>query len=321
MSINELSMREATLYATTKPIQPISISKLLGIEAGAIHLREKPFTFSIIIYNMALLVSPAPYKGTNREKAIEELIKRIAASRPDVVGLCEVFADGEREKIRTDLSGHYPDYREGPDEADLDSDGGLLILSKHRINKSHQIIFRQCAGADCWANKGVIHIQIQPAGSPMPLDIFFSHTQNIAENGGKAALYSQLTKIGNMVTAFADFHTPTFIMGDLNIPAGNLANYQTLIKNLGNPIDLWITKHPGTDGFTFARSNFYEDPDDSPDINGQQRLDYILMKSGQNYIPVPKQIDILKWSQGGRQISDHFGLRVEFEQLLEAKVS
>ena len=74
--------------------------------------------------NMGLLVFPGEYLGTNREGAVAEIISRITAISPDIVGLCEVFADGERETIRTLVQQFYPYFQEGPDEDDLESDGG-----------------------------------------------------------------------------------------------------------------------------------------------------------------------------------------------------
>jgi len=266
--------------------------------------------------NMALLVYPGNYLGANREGAVAEIISQIKARSPDVVGLCEVFADDERKTIRTKVKQIYPHFEEGPDEDDLDSDGGLLLLSKHPILQHHQIIYRDCAGADCFANKGVIHIRVQPPSSPMPYDIFFSHTQNIEEDGGKKALYAQLTRMNGMIQDYADPNIPTLIMGDLNIPGEVPEHYNQLIKRLGIPVDLWIVAGNTTEGFTFTSdNNFYEDDDDNPHQN--QRLDFMLMKAGLRFIPIMRNIEILKFNNNGRSISDHFGLRADFKQLVQ----
>ena len=69
-------------------------------------------------------------------------------------------------------------------------------------------------------------------------------------------------------------------------------------------------------GFTFTMgNNFYEDPRKNPDHNS--RLDYILLKPGCSFLPVLKDIEILKWTHSGRNISDHFGLHATFEQGLQ----
>lgn len=314
-----LSLNETLRFAGGDRGSSRSLRQVLNYDRGSLRLQATGFPLSAMCYNMGLMVSPAPYKGTNRSGAISELINRIAANPPDIVGLCEVFADGERDRIRSRLSHIYAYHREGPDEADLESDGGLLLLSKYQFLSQHSSIYRQCAGWDCLANKGVIHIRVHPSQSPTPCDIFFTHTQNIEESGGRNALYRQMTHLGHMAQAYSDPHIPALIMGDLNIPARNTNDYGQMIDRLGKPVDLWATKYPGNAGSTFASdNNFYADAADQPNTN--DRLDYILLESGTRFIPIPTKLEILKWQHNGRQISDHYGLLAQFEQLLDVGV-
>ena len=54
----------------------------------------------------------------------------------------------------------------------------------------------------------------------MDWDIFYSHTQDIEPSGGRNALYSQLSKLGDMIRNKTNFvNNPAIVMGDLNIPA------------------------------------------------------------------------------------------------------
>ena len=316
MAGNNHSIRGMSYSLGKRPGDAFSVREILGQDRARLRLRARPFSFSILTYNMALLVAPASYNGTDRSGALAELIARVNAVRPDIVGLCEVFADGERDYIRAQLAAVYPYYREGPDEADLESDGGLLLLSKWPIRTSHSSIFRQCAGNDCYANKGVIFLSVQPTGSPTPCNIFFSHTQDIEQPGGESALYAQLTHIGHMVQAFADPATPTLIMGDLNIPAEVDTNYDQLRQRLGLPVDLWLIDHPRGSGTTFeVDNNFYDDSDDAPSHNS--RLDYIFLRPGSDFVPLLKVIEIHKWAHNGQQISDHYGLQATFDGLIE----
>jgi endonuclease/exonuclease/phosphatase family metal-dependent hydrolase len=312
-----VTIPQLSRHTSNQPTVPLSLRQMLRLEKANLRLQIKQFFFSLMTQNMGLLVAPGDYLGTDREGAVNEIIARIKVISPDVVGLCEVFADGERETIRTDVKNIYPHSHEGPDEGDIESDGGLLVLSKHPILQGHQIIYRDCAGDDCFANKGVIHIRVQPPGSPMPYDIFYSHTQNIEEDGGKEALYAQLTTMNNMIQIFADPNIPSLVMGDLNIPGEVPEHYNQLISRLGKPVDFWtVAGNTPASGFTFvADNNFYEDDDDNPHEN--QRLDYILMKAGLKFIPILKSIEILKLTHKGRFISDHFGLHAQFEQLVQ----
>lgn len=317
LSNDSVTIRQLYQHTSNHTQQSVTLRQILRLEEGNLRLRVVKAPFSLMIQNMGLLVFPAPYLGRNRLVAVGGIIARIRDISPDIVGLCEVFADGERELIRTSVSQIYPHFREGPDEADLESDGGLLLLSKHEILESHQLIYRECAGADCLANKGVIHIRVKPQGSPTPYDIFFTHAQNIEEDGGKEVLYQQLDHIHRMIQDHADPKIPTLIIGDLNIPGELPEHYHQLLNRLGNPVDFWtVAGNSAASGFTFASdNNFYEDDDDNPHQN--HRLDYVLMKAGLGFIPILKNIDILQIALGGHFISDHFGLFLQIEQLVQ----
>jgi endonuclease/exonuclease/phosphatase family metal-dependent hydrolase len=266
---------------------------------------------------MGLLVAPGPYLGTDREGAIAEIIARIRSLSPDVVGLCEVFSDGERETIRAGVGPTHPHFLEGPDEADLESDGGRLLLSKHPIIKDGQIIYRDCAGNDCYANKGALHMRVQPPGSPIPYDVFYSHNQDIDPDGGTEALYAQMTSIDAMIRRDADPSAPNIVMGDMNIPGEVPGHYDQMIERLGWPIDAWVIGgDTQSGGFTFAAANnFYEDAEDNPRQN--RRLDYVLMRAGRRFVPIVASAEVARFTRGGRFISDHFGLHVRFEQAVE----
>ncbi len=317
-----LSIRELTQSAGYLTTPSFKLRQTLGILKGSIRLSPRKFSFSLITYNMALIVAPGSYKGTQRRGVIKELIRQINLTRADIVGLCEVFDNDEREYIQRKCFETHPYYREGPDEDDFESDGGLLLMSKHPIISFHQSIYRQCAGDDCWANKGVIHIRVRAEQWPMPIDVFFSHAQDFGRIGEyREELYAQLIQLGYFVQAHGAPHTPTFIFGDLNIPASGKQAYNQLLQRLGKPMDAWPTKYPSNKGHTNIReNNFYENPkEDGPRINN--RLDYVLMKVGLTLIPGLKDIQILKWAHRGRQISDHFGLHAQFEKLVEISVN
>src|SRR5262245_58445897 len=267
-------------------------------------------------HNMALLVAPGDYLGTDRDGAIAQIVTEIRNLRPDVVGLCEVFADGEREHIRNELVSLYPSSVEGPDEDDLESDGGLLVLSRHPFLQTHDMIYRDCAGVDCFANKGAIHVRVQPPGSPTAYDIYDSHTQNIEESGGEEALYAQLTKLGQMTNTQSDPAIPTIVLGDLNIPAKVQRHYAQLLTRLDAPVDFWVVAGNSAEtGETVLRdSNFYDDGDDRP--SHDERLDYILMRRGRRFIPILEKIEIMQFRRNGRFISDHFGLHARIDRLV-----
>jgi endonuclease/exonuclease/phosphatase family metal-dependent hydrolase len=311
------SIREIARHIEPYPPAPSNLRRILRQPNVSLRLHIQTAPFSVMCHNMGLMVFPAPYLGTDREGAIDEIIVQIQRLSPDVAGLCEVFDNDERENIFNRLKHIYPHFQEGPDEADLDSDGGLLLLSKHPFIQSHSIVYEGAVGADWFANKGVIHIRVKSPSCPMTYDIFFTHAQNIAEDGGREALYWELTQMDNMIQQYADPNTPTLIMGDINIPGENPEYYSILLNRLRKPVDFWVVNgNEENSGLTFVSdNNFYKDNDDNPHLN--QRLDYVLMKSGIRFIPILKNIEILKFMRQGRFISDHFGLYAQIETLVK----
>jgi endonuclease/exonuclease/phosphatase family metal-dependent hydrolase len=312
------------------PPDDIVLSDLLGLHGNAtISVRAAPF--SLMTQNMALVVFPAGYVGTNRDGALAEIISQIRSLVPDVVGLCEVFSDGERDHLVAKLKDIYPHFADATDSEDMDSDGGQLVLSKAPISQVHHLVFEAGVGDDAWANKGVIHIRVHPPDSPSAFDVFYSHTQSTysrdlrtADEDHREALLTQLLEMRAFIQIHSDRAIPAFIMGDLNI-AGNVPeDLDQLITRLGDPVDLWLSAgNTPASGFTIDQpqadkaTNFYEDDDDND--HEKQRLDYILMKAGSKFIPIVRSIEVKKFRHSGRFISDHFGLHARFEELVEVQ--
>ena len=325
-----ISVREIVRHIPKQTPSSFHVRERFGKPQGTLRLSAAPFQLSILCYNLALLPWPAEYLGTNRDGAIAEVIARIKGDPPDVVGLCEVFVDDEREHIRESLASLYPFSLSGPDLANPKQDGGLLLMSRLSMVDSHSVVYDSgCAGSDCLANKGFLHMRLAHPSSAVSLDVFFSHTQDLSAfpapgepgppSDPREVLYSQLRSLFVASTLFSDpAGSHRFFFGDLNIPGEKPAHYGELIQRLDGPTDLWVAQgNPPASGFTNTQdNNFYQDPSDAPDASS--RLDYILMKPGPGAIPVAENVDILKFSRSGRDISDHFGLRARFE--LEARV-
>jgi hypothetical protein len=284
MSETFVALRHLLRHIHVQLAAALSVRNVLGHLGRSLHLKVRRAPFSILIQNMGLLVFPAPYLGGDREGALNELIARINILSPDVVGICEIFANDERKLVRLALKDAYPFSREGPDESDKESDGGLLLLSKHQFLEAHDLIYRNCAGSDCWANKGVLHIRIEPPACPMP---------------------------------YANQNAPSIVMGDLNIPGEILQHYEEMLSRLSGFVDLWtVTPNPEEAGLTFvADNNFYEKDSDNPRAN--HRLDYILLKSGRHFLPIVTSIEVMRFERNARFISDHFGLRAKFGNIIQ----
>lgn len=297
-------------------LRPFSLRDLLRRPSGPLQLSVAATNISVLSQNMALLVCPGNYLGTDRDGAITEICTRIRALSPDVVGLCEVFSDGERNRIRRAVADLYPHFQEGPDEADLESDGGLLVLSKHPVLETASFIYRDCDGHDCFANKGMIHMRVKAPEWASALDVFYTHAQDISTGNGTATLYAQLTKMHEFMLQRRDPTLPAVIMGDINIPAEDPRHYGQLLTTLAGVRDCWtIAGNAAASGATSIRdSNFYDDSDDRPDRD--QRLDYVLIRAGARAVPIVSGVEIHRFARNGRLISDHLAVRAMFDGMV-----
>jgi endonuclease/exonuclease/phosphatase family metal-dependent hydrolase len=315
MAKTTLSLKELANHSSANPADARSLRGILRRPTRPVTLSVQLMPFSVLTHNMALLVAPGHYLGIDRAGAIASIISQIRAFSPDVVGLCEVFSDGERRTIINALGDIYPARLEGPDEDDLESDGGLLLMTKHPVFDINFHIFRDCDGNDCFANKGILHMRLRQAQWPVSVDVFYSHMQDISTDEGEDTLFAQLDKMNQFVNQHRNFAMPMIIMGDLNIPGNDPRLYAQLLNRLQGPRDCWTLAGNRPDsGFTVTtNSNFYADVDDRPAQN--QRLDYVLLKPGQNGVPILNQISVLEFLRNGAFISDHFGLHASFEKL------
>ncbi|HEX6183274.1 MAG TPA: endonuclease/exonuclease/phosphatase family protein [Pyrinomonadaceae bacterium] len=311
---SQVTVRKLARHLVHQPPSAFTLRGLLGAKKGKLSLSAEKVRFSLMTQNMGLLTWPGVYLGTDRPGAVKELVARINALSPDVVGLCEVFADDEIAQIKVGILFTHPYRSYKLAESSVFSDGGCWVFSKHKILKENHHVFANYVGDDKYADKGVVHIRIQPPGALRPLEIFYSHNQNIEEVGGKNALYAQLVEMAGFIKKVADPNNPIFIMGDLNVPGEVPKHYEQMIIRLLGPVDFWLVS--GGDpakGFTFvADNNFYANPAKNPKLN--RRVDYILMRAPKTFVPMLKSIDILKFKLGGRDLSDHFGLHAQFEQ-------
>ena len=209
---------------------------------------DSPLTF--YCQNMALLGSDLAdalllntvvgYKGTDRDGCIRAVIEYISSTLPDIVGLSEVFLDDEREAIYDSLRATHPYRHQGPAEADLDEDGGLLLLSRHKILIEDSTIYRATRNRDDRSDKGALYIRVQPAGHPTPCDIFLSHLQNpnegaflgLGPSNSLDVVERQLTALGEFMAGNRTEYYPAFLLGDLNTDARDPDRYSDMMWRL-----------------------------------------------------------------------------------------
>ncbi|WP_299843999.1 RICIN domain-containing protein [uncultured Roseovarius sp.] len=220
---------------------------------------------SVYFQNMALLVFPGSYSGLDRDGAINHLIAKLRREKFDIVGLAEVFSDGERDKIADSLRDIYTrgNRVDGPDRAgDPRSDGGLLLLSRHPIISRNSLIFPNVfhtedfpaigtpQGDDFWALKGILHARVSIPRHPVTYDFFVTHLQNDDAGGPDAAIGITLNQAG-LVEQFVKENTApgnvALMMGDFNLDALNPSIAFLRRQKMRLSEDLWPScgRHEG----------------------------------------------------------------------------
>lgn len=285
------------------------------------------------------------YKGSERERALRALIEVLRSGAFDVVGLCEMWHRPDRERILRELGMLYPHHLQGPDEPDLERfDGGLLLLSRHRIVASNHTVFRHAVGEDGFANKGALHARIHPSGHACAIDVFVTHTQGPAPAIGKAAdarraIRQQLRHLAAFIHACRDPRAPALLAGDLNVDAIHLPDeYAFLVAQLNGPTpgieeaaeDLrpraaalapgGVAHDDATSESEAARISSFKDgnapraPGDPARFGERaERIDYLFSWPGSVFAPEYPMADrrvVLHQSSAGRDLSDHYGLHV-----------
>jgi endonuclease/exonuclease/phosphatase family metal-dependent hydrolase len=319
MSTSEVTLRQLFRHTFHTSQSQFSLRSTLKQPQGKLTVGTGTAKFDVWVQNMGLLVPAFVYLGRDRDAALHQLIVNINMAAADVVGVCEIYSDGERETVWNGVIGTYPFHAEGPKNGAIE-DGGLLLLSRHPILPPgpRHMIFNNCVGDDCLSDKGALHITIQIPGAPTPCDFIFSHAQSTAEEGGLGVLLKQLTQMGNFLETVTHPDRPAFIMGDLNISGESLKDLNEMLerlgKHIGKPVDLWLAAgNAPNQGMTFVADNdFYESQSDNPKLN--HRLDYILMRPGKRFVPIVQKIFVQKLKANGHDVSDHFGLRAIFEK-------
>jgi endonuclease/exonuclease/phosphatase family metal-dependent hydrolase len=274
------------------------------------------------------------YKGTERDRVLQKLIDVLRSEKFDIAGLSEMWQESDRERIRDALGDVYRYSLQGPNEADLEwFDGGLMLLSRHKIINSNFTIYRQCVGEDRFANKGALHARIQVQGLPCPIDVFLTHTQGPEPKIGShsdahQAIRDQIRHLAAFIQSCRDTRIPALLMGDLNVDGINdVDGYNFLIGQLRDATDLKpvfsSAKQPSkhfeatSENEKSGVSSFNDGNDlrpvnhDSRFGNRAQRLDYFFSWPGTIFnpdYPLGDRRVVIHQSSKDRDMSDHYGI-------------
>ena len=242
----------ATVLASCPRASAPSTSGCMPIAATPPSAAEGSATsvdLDVLTYNVEGLPWPARTARAHRLAKIRtELLQlRRKGTAPDVVMLQEAFTP---EAVRIATHSGYPHVARGPFATDkpeapgtplstalrserklLKGEGfpkllssGLYIASIHPFAAVRAEPFRksECAGYDCLANKGMLHVQLLVPGAPRPLDLFNTHLNSRGSAGvpferSRVAHTVQVKRFNNFVASRRDPLNPLIVGGDFNM--------------------------------------------------------------------------------------------------------
>ncbi len=252
--------------------------------------------------------------------------QRIKDEDVDVVGLDEVW-DVDLANVII-AAAEYP-HSYYVDDFDEDTDilnSGLLLLSKFPLSGTTLSYYPDAFAEDVFASKGFMQATVTKDG--FEFGIFLTHmqaTQSYAPAGAYNVRQGQFQQLDAAVDAYQSAHpaAAVIVMGDFNVIGESCEYYDQMLAILSR-----TDAHRAAP--CFAPDQYTYDPAQNDlievfaDATQGERLDYVLFSggAGQQMLPVHAEVKMYQSSppisyegDTAADLSDHFGLRVDFEVL------
>ena len=250
--------------------------------------------FKVLTYNIYMLPGIVHSDGrSERSAAIGELLN---ASGYDVVVMQEAFDFNSRKVILEKMTS-YP-YVVGPPglkQLSVRTNSGLWAFSRHKITSVKFKEFKNRAGVDALARKGVMMVEILFNGKVV--QVFNTHLQN---SGGDAVREKQLVEMKHMVDENYKKGVPQVLCGDYNVDSKS-AMYDKMLKILD-----------AADSYNGAPS--YDRKNNDLHVEGGEErnlIDYVLSRNCSTGVRNTIRFT-WRWSDSHVDLSDHYTVSAEF---------
>ncbi|MBU2895853.1 sphingomyelin phosphodiesterase [Vibrio hepatarius] len=225
----------------------------------------------------------------------------------DVLALQEVFASGRNEFLR-ELAKEYPYQTEMLDKKGANiHDGGVIIVSRFPIVEQAQYVFPDCAGTDCFADKGVNYAEVIKGGKAY--HVFASHTASSDTDKAREYRQRQFKQIRALAKSLEIPSQETVVYsGDFNVNKLKFPiDYQLMMENLS-------VIEPDYSGYTESTFDPRVNDFSGKALSGGEHveyLDYVMVSNeyavkmhNNNRVDVPRTTDERLWKH--YNLSDHF---------------
>jgi len=236
----------------------------------------------------------------------EWIIEHIENSDYDIILLQECFDNRFIDAAQDRLANKYP-HSILPDRPHwYKLSNGLMILSKYRLEKKENIVFKKLSQADIFAAKGAVlakvHIDTQS------LYIINTHLQADYESNRYQDLRrAQLQHIKKeLIEPHIDSNAKLLVAGDLNIEENiESTEYRALASEF--KWKDWVFdffKKPST---SFDMDNFW-----NKSYSQSSRLDYFLANFTSKIFHIKIEKPRKKYGKEEIDLADHYGISAEF---------
>ena len=226
--------------------------------------------------------------------------------RADLFAAMEANAAACGTPARIDGGARFWDFFVGPHNGQTNPvlDDEIAIASRFPIVQTHTLVYEDCSGVDCLADKGALHARVW-RGSGFhgrdALDVFVTHSND----GDAAVLQAQFAELRDFIKANHDPEIPVVVMGDFNTNGnpGEVSNpsslYNTMIATLREAVPDLDDRGAGAAEPTNAEKdaridfvlvagaetepitvNYFEGSDDTLPLNGRLSDHAALLTTG-----------------------------------------
>jgi endonuclease/exonuclease/phosphatase family metal-dependent hydrolase len=205
-------------------LEPIADSYAVAAQSAEI---------SVLTYNVEGLPWPI---ALGRGRALRAIGRELGEMRregrqPDVVLIQEGFRSEIEVLVRESGYAYWaqgPSRSQRPGHAGLNSglqkfaSAGLHVLSDIPIAEVKTTSFANCAGYDCFANKGAMLVRLAPQGLPTTIDVVNTHLNarkrsKAPKAVARAAHNAQMRELNSFVVGAHDPDAPLLVGGDFNV--------------------------------------------------------------------------------------------------------
>ena len=177
-----------------------------------------------------------PKKKHERYRATGKILGRLRqeGKAPHLVAIQEAF-HGRTKELSDEAGYPYLAWGQGPAPGKL-MGSGLLVLSEYPLDAASTTDYQKCAGWDCFANKGALHVSVRVPGFPEAVDFYDTHLNADGNNGadeGEAqkARDSQIAALIAFVGETRKPGAPLLFAADFNFQPG-FPDYEAFSRGL-----------------------------------------------------------------------------------------